>query len=98
MERVVKRRGPKVYVDTGQTGQTRAIVAPYSVRAVKGARVSTPLEWSEVTAKLDPARFTIKTAPARFAKLGDPLAPVLAGRIDLAAALQKLERRRPAKR
>ena len=28
MERIVARRGPRVYVDTGQTGQTRAIVAP----------------------------------------------------------------------
>ena len=73
-------------------------MAPFSARPLPGAPVSCPLRWEEVTAKLDPARFTIKTAPARFAKLGDPLAPVLAGRIDLAAALQKLERRRPAKR
>jgi hypothetical protein len=29
----------------------------------------------------------------RFAQLGDPLAPVLAGHIDVAAALRKLERR-----
>ncbi len=47
MERVVARRGARVYVDTGQTGQTRAIVAPYSVRAVPGATVSTPLDWNE---------------------------------------------------
>jgi len=45
-----------------------------------------------VNARLDPARFTIKTAPARFAKLGDPLAPVLTGHVDVAATLRKLER------
>ena len=58
MERVVAQRGPRVYVDTGQTGQTRAIVAPYSVRAVAGATVSTPLHWDEVdtTSSLDASR------------------------------------------
>ena len=54
MERVVQKRGARVYVDTGQTGTTRAIVAPYSVRAVAGATVSTPLEWDEVGGDLDP--------------------------------------------
>ena len=33
MERVVAKRGAKVYVDTGQTGPTVTIVAPFSVRA-----------------------------------------------------------------
>ena len=88
----MKRRGPKVYVDTGQTGATRAIVAPYSVRAVKGARVSTPLDWSEVTTKLDPGRFTMKTVPARIAKLGgrDPMRDLLKLQPDVAAAVAKL--------
>ncbi|HKQ64228.1 MAG TPA: non-homologous end-joining DNA ligase [Methylomirabilota bacterium] len=96
--RPLHSRGGKVYIDFGQNGRGQTVVAPFSARPLPGAPVSCPLRWEEVTAKLDPARFTIKTAPARFAKLGDPLAPVLEGRIDLAAALQKLERRRPAKR
>ncbi len=90
MERIVKRRGPKVYVDTGQTGPTRAIVAPYSVRAVAGARVSTPLSWDEVSPKLDPARFTMKTVPARLAKLGDPMRDLLRLRPDVPGAVAKL--------
>ena len=91
--RPLRSRGGKVYIDFGQNGRGQTIVAPFSVRPLPGAPVSCPLRWEEVTAKLDPARFTIKTAPARFQKLGDPLAPVLTGRIDLAAALRKLERR-----
>jgi bifunctional non-homologous end joining protein LigD len=63
------------------------------VRPLPGAPVSCPLRWDEVTAQLDPARFTIKTAPPRFAKLGDPLAPVLGEGIDVAATLRRLERR-----
>jgi bifunctional non-homologous end joining protein LigD len=96
--RPLHSRGGKVYIDFGQNGRGQTIVAPFSARPLPGAPVSCPLRWEEVTAKLDPARFTIKTAPARFAKLGDPLAPVLKGHIDLAAAVQKLERRRAVQR
>lgn len=91
MERIVKRRGAKVYVDTGQTGASRAIVAPYSVRAVPGARVSTPLAWDEVSPDLDPGRFTIATVPARFARLGDPMRGMLEARPDVARAVAALD-------
>jgi bifunctional non-homologous end joining protein LigD len=96
--RPLRARGGKVYIDFGQNGRGQTIVAPFSARPLPGAPVSCPLRWEEVTAKLDPARFTIKTAPARFERLGDPLAPVLTGRIDVAATLEKLERRAPASR
>lgn len=90
MERVVSRRGPRVYVDTGQTGTSRAIVAPYSVRAVPGATVSTPLSWDEVVPELDPRAFTMATVPQRLARRGDLLAGLLAERPDVAAAVAKL--------
>jgi len=96
--RPLRSRGGKVYIDFGQNGRGQTVVAPFSARPLPGAPVSCPLRWEEVTARLDPARFTIKTAPARFEKLGDPLAPVLKGRIDVAAALRKLEHRAPASR
>jgi bifunctional non-homologous end joining protein LigD len=90
MERVVNKRGERVYVDTGQTGTSRAIVAPYSVRAVPGATVSTPLAWSEVTAKLDPKQFTMRTVPKRIAKKGNLLAGLLEATPDVATAVAKL--------
>jgi DNA primase len=37
---------------------------------VPDARVSTPLEWSEIP-DCDPADFTTRTVPARLAELGD---------------------------
>jgi bifunctional non-homologous end joining protein LigD len=92
--RPLRARGGKVYVDFGQNGRGQTIVAPYSARPLPGAPISCPLRWEEVNARLDPARFTIKTGPARFAKLGDPLAPVLADGIDLTAALARLARGR----
>jgi len=96
--RPLRSRGGKVYIDFGQNGRGQTVVAPFSARPLPGAPVSCPLRWEEVTAKLDPARFTIKTLPARLEKMGDPLAPVLTGRIDVAATLRKLEHRAPATR
>jgi len=90
--RPLKGRGGKVYIDWGQNGRGQTIVAPFSVRPLPGAPVSCPLRWEEVTARLDPKRFTITTAPPRVEELGDPLAPVLRERIDLAAALRRIER------
>jgi bifunctional non-homologous end joining protein LigD len=91
MERTVSRRGPRVYVDTGQTGPSRTIVAPYSVRATGGARVSTPLRWNELTAGLDPGAFTIRTVPTRIAEVGDPMAALLSSRPDVPGAVHRLE-------
>ncbi len=93
MERIVSRRGPRIYVDTGQTGRSRAIVAPYSVRAVPGATVSTPLDWSEVHLALDPRAFTIRSVPTRLTEHEDPLGGFLSTAVNLTAALSQLEPR-----
>src|SRR5262249_12617539 len=90
MERFIAKRGPKVYVDTGQTGPTRTIVAPFSLRARPGATVSMPLAWSEVAPGLDPAAFTLRTAPERLAAAGDPMAGIFAARPDIPAAVERL--------
>lgn len=92
MERRKDQRGDKVYVDTGQTGRSRTIVSPYSVRAYPGARVSTPLRWEEIHLALDPALFTIETVPDRVQALGDPLAHFFEVRPNLALTLEKLGR------
>jgi bifunctional non-homologous end joining protein LigD len=91
--RPLRNRGGKVYIDFGQNGHGQTIVAPFSLRPLPGAPASCPLKWSEVTARLDPARFTITTLPKRFDKMADPLAPVLTGVIDMAAAVARIERR-----
>jgi bifunctional non-homologous end joining protein LigD len=90
MDRMVNRRGERVYIDTGQTGTTRAIVAPYSVRAVPGATVSAPLSWDEVTPKLDPRAFTIRSMAGRIAKRGDLMKGLLGSRPDVQGAVARL--------
>ena len=49
----------------GTGGQT--VVPPFSVRWRPRAPVSMPLEWDEVSPRLDPTIFTIKTAERRMA-------------------------------
>jgi bifunctional non-homologous end joining protein LigD len=92
MERKIDKRGDRMYVDTGQTGTSRTIVAPYSVRAHPGATVSTPLAWEELHAGLDPARFTIVTVPIRAAEIDDPWLGFGEAKPNVASALLKLER------
>ena len=91
LERRVEKRGGKALVDIGQTGPSRTIVAPYSVRAWPGATVSTPLYWEEVHVALDPRRFTLLTVPTRLMETGDPLLGLLDQAPDIARAVGRLE-------
>jgi bifunctional non-homologous end joining protein LigD len=92
--RALGARGGRVYLDFMQNGYGKTIAAPYAVRPRPGAPVSTPLRWAEVNGRLDPARFTIRTVPARARRLAaDPLLPVLSGKPDLLAALERLAAR-----
>jgi len=96
--RPIRARGGKVYIDFAQNGHGRTIVSPFSVRPLPGAPVSCPLRWDQVTARLDPMRFTIKTIPNQFEKMQDPLAPILTGATDMAAAIARIEARLPSPR
>ncbi len=91
--RPLRAREGKVYIDFGQNGHGQTIVAPFSLRPLPGAPASCPLAWSEVTARLDPARFTMTTVPRRFDRIADPLAQVLTGTIDMVAALARIGQR-----
>ena len=86
-----ERRG-KVYVDFLQNGEGRLLAAPYCVRPLPGAPVSTPLRWRELRPGLDPRRFTLRTVRRRLAQLSDdPLAPVLGEGLDLPGVVAGLE-------
>jgi bifunctional non-homologous end joining protein LigD len=74
-----------VFLDYNQNAKDRTTCSAYSVRPLPDARVSTPLEWSEVE-DCDPADFNVQTVPPRFAELGDPHAEMNAH----AGSLEKL--------
>lgn len=78
MERFKTARRGRVYVDVMQNSRARHAVPPYVVRATPDATVSTPLEWKEVTARLNPKRFTMSAVLKRLKRLDrDLAAPVL---------------------
>jgi bifunctional non-homologous end joining protein LigD len=98
LSRAVERRAPSlatakwwkeerhgVFLDYNQNAKDRTTCSAYSVRPLPDARVSTPLDWSEVL-DCDPADFTLFTVPERFAKVGDPHAGMNA----TAGSLEKL--------
>jgi bifunctional non-homologous end joining protein LigD len=91
--RPLRSRGGKVYIDFGQNGHGQTIVAPYSLRPRPGAPASCPIDWREVTMRLDPARFNLSTIAARFETMADPLRAVLGGGIDMAAAIERIQAR-----
>ena len=93
--RTIRDREGKVYVDFLQNRRGQLLVAPFSVRPVPEAAVSTPLRWSEVTGRLDIRKHTIKTVPARMKRLkrGDPFGGVLKDRPDVVGAFERLARR-----
>ncbi|HEX5214692.1 MAG TPA: non-homologous end-joining DNA ligase [Vicinamibacterales bacterium] len=86
--REVERRAPKlatskwwkeerhgVFLDYNQNAKDRTIAGAYSVRPTPDARVSAPLDWSEVAA-CEPADFTLETMPKRFAEIANPHAAI----------------------
>jgi bifunctional non-homologous end joining protein LigD len=76
VERSVRARGRRVYVDFLQNIQGKTLASAYSVRANDFAGVSTPLTWKEVHAGVTREDFTIRTVPSRVDKTGDLWAPI----------------------
>ncbi|MEW6181801.1 MAG: non-homologous end-joining DNA ligase [Bacillota bacterium] len=71
-ERVVGKRGPRVYLDFLQNGFGKTMAFPYSVRPLPGAPVSTPLGWAELERRdLKPSDYNILTLPSRLRARGD---------------------------
>jgi len=62
-ERLVKNRGPRVYIDHLQNLPGKTIVAAYSARPLPGAPVSIPFDWDELDA-VHPSRFNVKELDA----------------------------------
>jgi bifunctional non-homologous end joining protein LigD len=67
------KRGDRLYLDVMRNAYGQTAVAPYAVRARRGAPVATPLEWDELGRRgLRADSFTIRDVPERVAERGDP--------------------------
>ena len=70
-----EERGANIFVDYNQNSRDRTIAGAYSLRPIKGAPVSTPVEWEELDG-LDPKTLNLHTVPARLAERGDAMAAI----------------------
>jgi bifunctional non-homologous end joining protein LigD len=78
VEQRKNRRQKKVYVDVLQNARGHHVVPPYVLRAVPQATVSTPLDWAELTADLEPRQHNLTTIFRRLARQkDDPIAPLI---------------------
>ncbi len=91
IERVVKARGGKMYIDFLQNRPQATIACAYSLRPKPGATVSMPLHWEEVKKGLKMTDFTIFNALDRVRNEGDLFKPVLGKGIDLLKVVKKFE-------
>ncbi len=84
--RVRARRG-RVYLDPFRNAFAQTVVAPFSVRRRPKAPISMPLDWSEVTPRLDPARFNLSNYE-RWLDGPDPWKDIFRHRQSLAAVMR----------
>ena len=92
IERVVKDRKGKMYLDFLQHRPQATIAAPYSLRPKPGATVSMPLYWEEVKKGLKMQDFNIYNAMERIKSEGDIFKPVIGKGINLLKILNKLSK------
>lgn len=86
---IAARRG-RVYIDPFRNGFGQTVVAPYSVRRKPKAPISTPLDWSELEASLDPTSFNLSNF-ARRLKGKEPWTEFFDSRQNLKGALQSIK-------
>jgi bifunctional non-homologous end joining protein LigD len=92
LERMVKNRGGKMYLDFLQNRPDATIAGVYSLRPKPGATVSMPLTWDEVKPGLTMRHFTIHNSIQRLKETGDLFKGILGEGIDLASTIEKAQR------
>jgi bifunctional non-homologous end joining protein LigD len=83
-------RTSKIFVDYLRNDRGATSIAAYSTRAKRGAPVSVPLSWDELSGRIHSDHFNIHNLPARLAKLKkDPWAEIDDVRQSITAAMIK---------
>ena len=70
-----EERGKRIFVDYNQNAPHKTVFGAWSVRARKGAQISTPLAWDELD-EVDPDALTLAAVPGRVERDGDPWAAI----------------------
>ncbi len=91
LERMVAKRGGKMYLDFLQNRPGATIAGPYSLRPKVGATVSMPLAWDEVKPGLTMKDFTVFNSINRLKETGDLFKGTLGKGIDLEKCTKKAQ-------
>lgn len=89
VERQIKNRQGKMYIDFLQNRPGATLACPFSLRPKPGATVSMPLHWDEVKPGLTMRDFTIFNTTDRLKETGDLFKGVLGKGIDLEKTIKK---------
>ena len=94
LERSVRARGTRVYIDCLQNAAGKTLASAYSARASEFAGVSTPVTWREVHEGIDRRDFTMTSVPGRLKTMGDLWAALRESKgVDLARAARRAEKK-----
>lgn len=87
------KRGQRLFLDTARNAYAQTAVAPYSIRARKGAPVATPLDWQELKNKdLTSRSYTLSNIFRRLGSKDDPWQGINRRGRSLDKARKKLEK------
>jgi len=89
IERSVKARGRRIYVDYMQNALGKTLASAYSARASEFAGVSTPLTWDEVDEGVSPRDFTVVNFDQRITSAGDPWAALRKSKVRTLPSLRR---------
>lgn len=66
-----KKRKGRIFIDYLRNAYGQTSVAPYSLRALEGAPVATPIGWSELS-RTEPQKYTLNNIFKRLKRVKDP--------------------------
>lgn len=90
LDKKTSEKEHKIFIDHTQNQKGKTIAGVYSVRALPGAPVSTPIAWEELKDDLNPYDFNIFTVPDRIEKHGDLFTGLLNEGINIQKCIQLL--------
>jgi DNA primase len=75
LEQRKNKRGDRVFIDILRNEYGQTSIAPYSLRARKGAPIATPIEWDELKDNsFGPRSYKVENIFRRLSQKGDPWA------------------------
>lgn len=71
----INKRAGRVYIDVLRNAYGQTAVAPYAVRALPGAPIAAPIDWSELSEPgFNPRKYTMRNIFQKLEEKGDPWA------------------------